>query len=428
MAQTKPTAAPAEPVSAYPRYLLGLLFVVYVFNFIDRQILSILMESIRLDLGLSDTQLGFLTGISFALFYATLGIPIARLADRGSRRKVIAVCLAAWSAMTALCGLAQTYTQLLLARIGVAVGEAGGSPPAHSLISDYFPPEKRATALAIYSMGIPIGVLVGLAAGGWLNEAFDWRIAFMVVGLPGVLLALLVWATIREPAGDAERITRGSGIRTMDVFRYLRGLRSFRHLAIASALHAFAGYGVLQWNPTFFIRTHGMGTAELGLYLGLIIGISGGLGTLTGGLLADRLAGWDKRWYVWVPGIAMAISVPFYLGIYLSPTAWGALAFFAVPNFLANSFTGPAFATVQSLTPSHMRSVAAAVFLFLINIVGLGLGPQVVGILSDLLRPAFAQDSLRWALSLVVLCKGWAAFHYWLSSKSLRADLARVPV
>ena len=285
-----------EPTAFYPRYLLGLLVVVYTFNFIDRQILSILLESIRLDMDLSDTQLGFLTGFSFALFYATLGIPIARIADRSSRGKVIAISLGLWSLMTAVCGLAQNFTHMLFARIGVAVGEAGGSPPAHSLITDYFPPHKRASALAIYATGTPIGILLGLMLGGWLNEAFGWRTAFFVVGAPGVLLAFVVWFTAKEPNLRSAATRRDDQVSLKEVFRYLKGLKSFRYLVIASSLHAFAAYGVLQWTPTFLIRTHGMSTTQLGLYLGLIIGTTGVLGVLAGGFLADRLSHVDKRW------------------------------------------------------------------------------------------------------------------------------------
>ncbi|HAE74382.1 MAG TPA: MFS transporter [Candidatus Aquiluna sp.] len=419
--------ASKEPVAWYPKYLLTLLVVVYAVNFIDRQILSILLESIRLDLNLNDTQLGFLTGFSFAFFYATLGIPIARIADRNSRGAVIAISVGLWSFMTAMCGFAQNFVQLLFARIGVAVGEAGGSPPAHSLISDYFPEGKRASALAIYATGTPIGILIGLMLGGWLNDAMGWRTAFFVVGAPGLLLAAVVWFTAKETASRDIAKQRASQVSVLEVFKYLKEVKSFRYLVIASSLHAFAAYGILQWTPTFLIRTHGMSTTELGLYLGLIIGITGVAGVLAGGYLADHLSGRDKRWYVWLPGLAMIISVPFYLGIYIAPTPRIALLFYIVPNFLANSFMGPAFATVQSLSLLHMRAVAAAVFLFVVNIVGLGLGPQAVGILSDLLRPAFAHDSLRWALCCVVFFKAFAAYFYWVSSKSLRENLKTVP-
>lgn len=414
------------------KYVLFILFIVYVFNFIDRQILSILMESIKQDLNLSDTQLGFLSGIAFALFYVTFGIPIARLADRYSRTLIISVSLAVWSGMTAISGLSQNFTHLLLARIGVGIGEAGASPPAHSLISDYFKPENRATALSVYSLGIPVGLLLGLAAGGWVNDAFGWRMAFFVVGLPGVLLSFVVYFTIKEPVrggmdGHGPDYIPPEIPAIREIFSILWRMPTFRYLSIASALHAFAGYGVMQWNPAFFIRSHGLSTSEVGLYLGLAIGVSGVLGVLAGGLVADWLAKKDRRWYVWVPGIAMAVSVPFYLGIYLSPTVWGAVLFFFIPNFLANTFQGPAFATVQALAAPRMRAMAAAVFLFIINLVGLGLGPQAVGILSDLLRPAFNEESLRWALCCVVFAKLFAAYYYWRASKTIVADIARVP-
>ena len=289
--------------------------VVYIFNFIDRSILGILVEPIKQDLGVSDTMMGFLGGIAFATFYTVLGIPIARLADRGSRRNVLSVCLALWSAATALCGFAANFFHLLLARIGVAVGEAGGSPPSHSMISDMFPPRRRATALSIYALGIPIGTMLGNLGGGWINEAFDWRTAFMVVGAPGILLALIVRFTLREPPrGAAEGLTLSDGDAppVAEVFRHLWSRRSFRYMAIGGSLHAFVGYGVGYWIPAMFNRSHGIGTAEMGMVL-FYLGFASIIGTLTGGYFGDLLGARDKRWYLWLPGLATLISVPIQL-------------------------------------------------------------------------------------------------------------------
>lgn len=419
-------ADPSEFTRGYRHYVLGVLLFVYAINILDRQILGILMEPIRLELGLSDTQLGFLSGIAFALFYATLGIPIARLADRTSRTGVISISVAAWSAMTAVCGMALNFWQLLAARIGVAVGEAGGSPPSHSLLADYFKEHERATALGIFSIGGPLGVMIGLFIGGWLNEWFGWRITFIVVGVPGVLVALLVWLTVREPAKgllDGQAPPQESSLG--EVFRFMWSQRAFRWMALGASLQAFVGYGLVQWYPVFFIRIHEMSTGELGTWLALVFGIGGGIGTFFGGYLADRLAVRDRRWYLWLPMVGTAMATPFYLGVFFAPTAAGAFLFLIIPAVLANCFLGPVFSSTQGLVPAHMRATAAAVLLFIINIIGLGLGPQIVGLLSDLLRPAFDVDSLRYALFLVSLVTLVGAALFWVAARTLSDDLDR---
>ena len=267
-------------------YAVGLLTLVYTFNFIDRQLLAILQESIKLDLSLSDSQLGLLTGFAFAVFYVTAGIPIARWADRSNRRNIIALAIGLWSLMTALSGMAQNYAQLLVARIGVGVGEAGGSPPAHSIISDIFPAHKRASALSFYSTGVNIGILFGFLAGGWLNEFFGWRVAFMVVGVPGLLIALLVRTTLAEPIrGLAEqRTVADEPVPLGTVLSLLWSRSSFRHMALAGALNAFAGYSTSSWTASFMIRSHNMTTGELGTWLALIMGLGGAIGVLFGGI------------------------------------------------------------------------------------------------------------------------------------------------
>lgn len=412
----------------YRYYVLGILLVVYVFNFIDRQILSILMEPVRLELDLSDTQLGFLSGIAFALFYATLGIPIARLADRTSRKGVIAACLTIWSGMTAVCGLAQNFWQMLAARIGVAVGEAGGSPPSHSLIADYFKEHERATALGIFALGVPIGVMFGLFIGGWANEFFGWRITFMLVGVPGIVLALVVWFTVREPAkGSASGLVQENvEIPLKEVFGFLWGQRSFRFMALASAVHAFVGYGIAQWYPVFFIRSHDMSTGEVGTWLAFVIGLFGGVGTFLGGYLADRLGLRDRRWYMWLPMLATGLATPFFFGVFLSPTYGMAFLYMMIPTMLTSFYLGPVFSMTQGLVPPAMRATAAAVLLFIINIIGLGLGPQFAGILSDLLRPVYEGESMRYALLFVSMFTLLGALLYWFAALYLRDDLDRV--
>jgi MFS family permease len=412
---------------AYLRYALGLLCVVYVVNFVDRQVLAILLQSIKEDLGLTDLQLGLLSGTAFGLFYATLGIPIARLADRFSRKGVISICVAIWSGMTALCGTASGFGMLLLYRVGVGVGEAGGSPPAHSMISDYFPPEKRATALGIFSLGIPLGILVGFLAGGWLDQTLGWRQAFIVVGLPGVLVAALAALTLREPPrGHSEGLTNDAdnAPTAAEVIRYLWRLRSFRHVSLGSALYAFVGYSVTNWAPSFLARSHDMEGGAIGTSLALIIGIGGGAGIYLGGVLADRLSVGDPRGRVRVPAVAQILSVPFSIVVYTATSTPLALAAFTVPAFLGLMYQGPAFAVVQSLATPKMRATAAAVLLFVINIIGLAVGPALTGALSDALEPRFGTESLRYALLIVSMVLAWSAFHFHRAGHTLVDDLA----
>ena len=425
----KTTPGDAGVSEAYRRYALGLLLVVYIFNFVDRQILTILAEAIRLDLGLSDTALGFLGGFAFALFYTLAGIPIARWADRGVRRSIIALGLFAWSAMTAVTGLARSFTHLALARVGVGLGEAACSPPAHSLLSDYFPPERRGTAFSVYALGIPIGSAIGTFAGGWIKELFDWRTAFFVVGLPGVALALLVRFTLREPPRGLSEVGGPAAFRAQqdsagDVLRFVWRLRAFRHMSLAAALHAFYGYGAAFFLPVFMIRVHHFSEGELGSYLALIALFGGGVGTFLGGWLGDRLAHLDMRWYLWVPALATAFGIPFAAGVYLWPDGRVALLFAVPASLFGAMYLGPTFAMAQSLAHTHMRALVSALLLFVINLVGLGMGPQIVGVLSDVLKGRFGAESVRYALLWVVLVgAAWSTLHYLLAARTLRSDL-----
>jgi predicted MFS family arabinose efflux permease len=429
---SEPAAQSNPPVSyspGYLRYALGLLTLVYVVNFVDRQILSILLQSIKTDLNLSDLQLGLLSGTAFGLFYATLGVPIARLADIFSRKSVMAICLAIWSGMTALCGTAPGFGLLLAYRVGVGIGEAGGSPPAHSMISDYFPPERRATALGIFSLGVPLGILVGFMAGGWLDQTLGWRTAFMVVGLPGLLLAVAVSLTLKEPPrGHSE-----GGIATgavappaLEVVRFLWRARSFRHISMGSALYAFVGYSVITWSPAFLIRSHGMSTAEIGTWLALIFGVGGAVGTLAGGVVADRWAATDERGRVYLPCLAMLFALPFSFVIYTTENTTLALSALTAPAIFGLMYQAPVFAVTQALATPMMRATAAAVLLFVINIIGLAVGPAATGALSDALEPRFGVDSLRYAMLAVSMVLGWSAFHFWRAARTLEADVAYV--
>lgn len=418
----------ASPDKKY--YALGLLTVVYSFNFIDRQLLAILQESIKADLLLSDSQLGLLTGFAFAVFYVVAGIPIARWADHSNRRNIVALAIFFWSFMTALSGLVQNYTQLVLARIGVGVGEAGGSPPSHSMLSDIFPPERRASALGFYSTGVNIGIMFGFLLGGWLNEFFGWRVAFFVVGAPGVLIAVLVRTTLAEPIrGMAEKRKYSAGsVTTREVIRLLWSRRSFRHMALASALNAFGSYSVANWAASFFIRSHGMSTGELGTWLALIMGVGGAIGVLSGGLIADRLARKDKRWYVWLPAIAGFIALPFTASVYLVADGYTALALAVIPGLLSNVYLGNVLATTHSLVGLKMRAMSSAILFLILNIIGLGLGPWSVGLLSDYLEPGYGVESLRYALLyLLPVIAFWSASHFYFAGRSLVADLAAAP-
>lgn len=395
------SASHVRPLTrGYAGFALGVLMLVYVLNFVDRQVLSILMEPIRRDLRLNDTELGLLSGLSFALFYAVAGLPLARLSDISSRRNIVAASLAIWSGMTALCGLAASFPQLMAGRIGVAVGEAGAGPAAHSMISDLFPDGKRSTALAVFSTGVPIGILVGLISGGWLNQAFNWRTAFMAVGLPGLLVSLLVMVSVREP----ERTTplADPAARTLPAaLASLWRIRAFKYLTLAAAIHAYSAYGALQWNPAFLMRAFHLTTKQAGLSLGLMTGLTGIIGTLGGGWLADRLGRKDPRWYGRLPALLIALGLPLYIAAYLwAPSARMVLALLVVPNLFGNSFTGPTFAAIQTLTPVRTRALASAVVLFIISLIGFGLGPLAIGAASDALASRLGGDALGHAIAL----------------------------
>ena len=400
-------------------------------NFVDRQILSILLPSIKQELALPDTYLGLLSGTAFGIFYATLGVPIARLADRFSRKWVMTTCLVLWSAFTAACGTAAGFGSLLACRIGVGVGEAGGSPPAHSLISDYFPPEKRATALAVFSLGVPFGILVGFMAGGWLDQTLGWRNAFAVVGAPGLLLAAIVALTLREPPrGHSEGLVQGSGPApsAREVIAFLWRAKSFRHSSFAGGLYSFVGYSVVNWTPSFLVRSHGMSTARIGFWLAMIVGVGGGIGNYLGGTLADRWQAREPRARVYLPALAVAASFPFGFVIYTTSNTTLALALLVIPTALGLMYQAPTFAVTQSLATPRMRATAAAVLLFVLNIVGLSLGPAVTGALSDALAPRYGADSLRWALLIVSTLFVWSAIHFYLAGRTLEADVARAAV
>ena len=412
--------------NVYRTYVLVMLTLVYVFNFIDRQLLVILQEAIKEELLLSDTQLGLLSGFTFALFYVTMGIPIARLADKSNRRNIVAISLGLWSVMTALSGLARNFLHLLLARIGVGVGEAGGSPPAHAMISDYFPPGKRATALSFYSAGLYVGILIGFLMGGYLNQQLGWRTAFFVLGIPGILFSLLVYATVREPRrGATDRdVTNSAATHSLvHVLKLLYSKKTFVYLALGSGLHVFCIYGLLNWQPSFLARLHGMKTSEIGVALGLILGCTGALGTLAGGFATDYLGKMDKRWYLKVSAIAILSSIPFVVGTLFSRDTFFSLFCLGVVNFLYSSYLGPTIAVAHLLVPASLRALTSAILFLVLNLIGLGFGPLVVGIVSDLLAPRLGVESLRWAMSCIIIVGAAASVLFFGAATQLKRDL-----
>jgi len=416
--------------TARRNYVLVVLTLVYTFNFIDRQLLSILQEAIKLDLSLSDAQLGLLTGFAFAMFYVTAGIPIARLADRSNRRNIVAVSVGLWSFMTAISGFVQNYLQLLLARVGVGVGEAGGSPPSHSIVSDIFPKKQRASALAFYSTGVNLGILFGFLFGGWLNEFFGWRVAFMVVGVPGIMLAILVRTTVREPVRGLVENKQASDkqVPFKDVITLLWQRKTFRHMALACGLNAFAGYGTVNWLASFFIRTHEMSTGELGTWLALSTGLFGAIGVLIGGILGDKLGGRDKRWYTWIPGLATIMVVPFMIIVLLTDNQYVALVCVFIPGTLQNVYLGNSIATTHNLVGLRWRSTASAILFFILNVIGLGMGPFAVGLLSDFLAPTLGAESLRYSmLALLPTVMIWSSIHFYLASRTMLKELEMAP-
>lgn len=409
----------------YKWYVLAMLTIVYTFNFIDRQILVILQEPIKAELGLSDTELGLLTGLAFAALYVILGIPIARLADMSNRKNIISASLALWSAMTAISGLATNFVQLLLARIGVGIGEAGGSPPAHSIISDYFPPKKRATALSIYSTGIYIGILLGYIVGGIIAKYYGWRIAFYSLGIPGVLFAVYLYFSIKEPIkGQMDDTNLSESNPTLkEVIRTLFNKKTFVYLSLATGFHAFGTYGVGNFLPSFLQRVHGIDIATAGIVLGLTTGIGGGLGTFLGGYYADRLRHKDMRWYIWVPIIAgLAGAIPSLI-LFFTPNATYAMVATFFTGSLTAFYLGPIIAVTHSLVNAKMRAFASAILFFILNLIGLGFGPLVIGIVSDILTPEFGDLSLRWAFCTTFITSLLALGLFYLGSRSYLKDL-----
>lgn len=412
------------------RYALFILFLAYVFNFVDRQIVAILQDPIKQELNLSDTQLGLLTGFSFALFYATLGVPIARLADRKPRTTIITCAITIWSAMTALCATAGNFASMLLFRIGVGIGEAGLNPSAHSLISDYFPKERRATAIAIYSTGIQVGIMFGYLAGGWINEFFGWRQAFLMVGLPGLALAALVGLTLREPPrghsdGTLTESPDSENQSISQVMHTLWHLKTFRYLALGCGVHAFVLYAHGNWAPPFFGRIHNLSSGEIGTWLAILAIGPGALGIFISGLMADYFGRKDMRAYMWLAATATALAIPFAIGTFLVSNAYMAITLAGFKYFLGGIYLAPCIAIAQTLVAPNMRASTSAVLLLMLNIIGLGLGPFCVGLLSDIFTINFdmGNSALRYALVAIIPIEIVAVLLFLLASRNTIKEL-----
>ena len=425
---------------AYRNYVLFILFVVYGLSYVDRQLLSILMEPIRQEFDFSDLQLGLLSGVAFAIFYATLGLPIARYADRHSRVNIITIALVVWSAATALTAQATSFVQLFFARVGVGVGEAGCNPSAYSIISDYFPVRKRATAMSVYSLGVYLGQFIGFIVAGYVAQHYGWRTAFYVVGLPGIAIAIILKLTLREPPrgfSEPAGYVASPPPAAMLVLKKLYSLPSFRNLSLAAGLHALVGYGLNSYYSAFLMRSHGMSLTETSTWLAIIT-LTGGLaGTYLGGKLSDVFAqrhGGDPRYQMWVPAVALLINVPVWLMALLLPGQWMVLTLMIPAIALGATYLGPSIAATHQLIGVNERAVGGALLMFILNLIGIGLGPMLTGLFSDLIRndlvtqgmalEAARADGLKYALCIMSVVNLWSAWHYLRAARTLREDIA----
>ncbi|HEY0683833.1 MAG TPA: MFS transporter [Steroidobacter sp.] len=417
-----------ESVSrGYRFYVLALLTVVFIVNFIDRQVLSVLIEPIKRDLQLTDTQLGLLSGLAFALFYVTAGVPVARLADLRSRRKLIAVCMIVWSSMTALCGMAANFVQLLMARIGVAVGEAGCVAPSHSILSDYYRPADRPTALSIYSAGASVGIFLGLLGGGLLAELYGWRAALVIIGLPGIAVAFVVLLTLREPLrGMSLPEHAAPAMQAPKHFWSDLGLllrrRTLLFIALAGGFQSMVTYGVANWLPAFFMRVHAMSPSQAGATLAVINGLVAGLGAIVAGSVTAHLSRIERRWLLWVPTVATVVSTPLYAFAVLTPSVSTSLMLLTPAAFMSMMYVGPALAATHGVAGVSLRATGVALTLFVSNLLGIGGGALVVGMVSDAFIAAEPTVSLRYGLLAVLLANIPAAVGYLLAASSVRND------
>ena len=415
---------------SHAHYALGLLTVTYVFNFLDRQLLAILVEPIKTEFGVSDTAMGLLYGFAFALFYATLAIPVAALADRSVRRNILAYAAGIWSLMTVLCGFAAGFWQLLFIRIGVAVGEAGGVPPSQSMVVDYYKPDQRATAMAIFSSATFIGTLLALVGGAYIAQTFSWRTAFIVVGAPGLLLALLIRFTIKEPlrgAFDRSGIVEPTQTNIRHAISSMWRLSAMRYTVLGIGFAGMAGYGIGYWTPSFLIRVYGMSLIEAGAMVGFVGASIGLVGSLFGGWLCDQLSRKDQKWRLLVPVWSLLLSLPLMSLFFIWPeeqifrigglTMPRAIIFYAAAGFVGSWWAAPTYVVVQALVAPGQRTLACAVLLLFMNLMGFGLGPVLVGLISDMLTPAYGTNAIRYGLLIGMVTYVAAGICYFLASR-----------
>jgi predicted MFS family arabinose efflux permease len=424
---TSPALAPTAPKISGRAWILAVLTLTYTFNHVDRQILVILLEPIKTELGLRDSQLGMLSGLAFAAFYATLGIPVAMWADRGNRRNIIAIALGLWSAMTALSGLAQNYWHLLLARMGVGVGEAGGTPPATSMIADLYPPQERATALGIYTAGIGLGIMAGFAIGGYVYELYGWRVAFFVAGVPGLLLALIVRFGIREPVrGLADQRQDDSPAPSLgETLKFIFSQSSYLWLMAGCLLICISANAFLVFTSSHLQRTYGLSPGQVSLPLGVLIGGVGSLGAIVLGRVCDTLSKKDLRWRPLIIALCAAIALPFAWMFLRAPSVELAYAWNIVPSFIGLIYASVAYTASQELVKLRMRSFASAFMLFCLTLIGIGCGPWIAGELSDHFARSGAEQPLARALELILLFNAASIACLLMATRNYRKDAAK---
>lgn len=425
------TEATMNVSDRYRYFVVALLILVGIFSWVDRTIFAILLESIKQEFSFSDTQLGLLGGLAFGLFYASVGLPVAWLCDNFNRRNIIAAALGIFSLMTALCGMATGFASLFMARVGVGIGEAGGSPPSQSMISDYFPPERRAAAMGMFFMYLPLGTLVGYLVGGWVNEFFGWRQTFYVLGVPGVILAVALLFVLKEPKrGMSDNFkVEGRSPSLWSTIKYFMSVPSLRLLPFAGAVHGIGAWGANMWLPAYFTRVHGMSSGEIGTWFALVFGLGGAGGTFFGGMVVDRIVQktGDRRWYMWFCCLVILLSIPLSVFVYMWSEPYVALMVLFIPTFIMHMFLGPVTAIVQTLSGVQRRAMGAAFYLFLSNLISMGLGPLIIGITSDLFAADFGSLALRYSLvTLVSSTSVLAAILFLMTARTLREDLDAV--
>lgn len=424
VAPTEPSASRSIS-SSRANYALAVLTVIYVLNYADRTVLSLLLDSIKKDFHLSDTVLGLISGFGFVLFYSVLGLPIARWADRYSRRFILATGLVVWSAATFCSGLARNGWQLAITRFGVGAGEAGGIAPSHSMLADLFPKGKLPRALAILTAGSQIGVFVGAVLAGYVNQHYGWRMAFFAAGLPGIAVAILFRLTVREPARGAMEGPRASAnlFSIAETVRFLLQQRSFVFITLGGSLMAVTFYGFQVWTPAFLHRVRHLNSATIGAYQGTVSGIFGVTGVLIGGFLAERLGKRDVRWRVYVPALAAMLAGPADLLFLFMPSLRGSLFFWAVAIMSTAAYMGPTYAVYQNVSKVRMRAFASATFLFCGNVLGLGVGSWLIGAMSDSWRSQHGDEAIRYALAVASVIAVAAGALFWVGSRYVARDI-----